>query len=185
VGGSIPEFAAVDGRGGRFHSRELAGKRYLLKFYRGHWCPYCRRELRAWHAIGSQLAARGIRFVAVSPDTPEEVEKFARSHPHDSMRLLSDEDLRVTELFHLRSHATLAEGLGRSVRRPLAIPTTILVDAGGVVRWIDQSDDHQVRSDPKRVLPAIDRALGWTEVRASTAAVSFDPTTREPCVDCG
>ena len=42
---------------------------------------------------------------------------------------------------------------------PLPIPTTILVDADGIVRWIDQATDYMRRSDPERVLAAIRAAL--------------------------
>lgn len=106
------------------------------------------------------LSERGLRFIAISPDTPDEVRRFAEQHRDYAMRFLSDADLKVTDAFQLRSHKTLAIARGRSLARPLAIPTTIVVDERGVVRWIDQSADHQLRSDPRRVLPAIDAALG-------------------------
>jgi len=37
----------------------------------------------------------------------------------------------------------------------LPIPVTFLVDAEGIVRWIDQAEDYQIRSHPERVLGAI------------------------------
>jgi len=40
------------------------------------------------------------------------------------------------------------------------VPTTILVDAEGVVRWIDQSKNYQRRSDPDIVLAALREHLG-------------------------
>lgn len=98
-------------------------------------------------------------FLAISPDTPEEVAGL-KARNWLKMRLLSDGDLAVTTAYNLRSQKTLAMGPGRSVVRELAIPTTILVDAGGVVRWIDQATDFRVRSDPRRVLAAVRQALG-------------------------
>lgn len=41
----------------------------------------------------------------------------------------------------------------------LPIPTTVLIDAAGVVRWIDQSENYQRRSDPERVGAALREAL--------------------------
>ena len=38
----------------------------------------------------------------------------------------------------------------------MLIPTTFLVDAQGILRWIDQATDYQVRSNPARVLAAIE-----------------------------
>ena len=37
VGSTVPFFAADDDSGKRFESSWLAGKPYLLKFFRGHW----------------------------------------------------------------------------------------------------------------------------------------------------
>jgi len=70
--------------------------------------------------------------------------------------MLSDVDLAVTDRFNLRNQTNVAPG----GIRPMPIPTTFLVDAGGILRWIDQSTDYQVRSDPARVLEAIEVSLG-------------------------
>ena len=35
------------------------------------------------------------------------------------------------------------------------VPTSIMVDAQGLVRWIDQSENYQRRSDPDYVLAAL------------------------------
>ena len=70
--------------------------------------------------------------------------------------MLSDRDLAVARAFGVENRNT-------SLRPPglvgLPIPTTILTDAGGIVRWIDQSDDYMVRSEPGRVLEALEQAL--------------------------
>jgi len=37
VGDRVRDFTAIDGHGDRFELSSLAGQRFLLKFYRGHW----------------------------------------------------------------------------------------------------------------------------------------------------
>ena len=37
---------------------------------------------------------------------------------------------------------------------------SVLVDSEGIVRWIDQSENYQRRSDPTRVCEAIAKHLG-------------------------
>jgi hypothetical protein len=37
----------------------------------------------------------------------------------------------------------------------LPVPTTLLVDADGIVRWKDQSKDYMQRSDPEVVRSAL------------------------------
>jgi peroxiredoxin len=71
--------------------------------------------------------------------------------------MLSDPDLAVTDRFNLRHERTLSSKPGMIGALP--IPTTILVDAEGTVRWIDQATDYQVRSHAERVLTAVDANL--------------------------
>ena len=71
--------------------------------------------------------------------------------------MLSDVDLEVTTQFNLVNGNINITPKGT---KPMPIPTTLLVDGQGVVRWIDQSTDYQVRSNHTLVLTAIERELG-------------------------
>ena len=66
--------------------------------------------------------------------------------------MLSDRDLAVTDLYGLRNQKIHTGPPGIP---GLPVPTTILADAEGVVRWIDQSENYQRRSDPDYVLSAL------------------------------
>src|SRR6185369_16584956 len=72
--------------------------------------------------------------------------------------MLPDPALVITDRYNLRNPKNFAPKPGIII--PLPIPTTILVDAGGIVRWIDQASDYMHRSDPERVLSAIRATLG-------------------------
>ena len=41
----------------------------------------------------------------------------------------------------------------------MAIPTSLLIDENGVIRWIDQTDDYRLRSSNERVLKAVREAF--------------------------
>jgi len=97
-----------------------------------------------------ELNERGIRIVTVSTDEPGAIAAGRGKHGIQAT-MLSDPDLKVTTLYDIRNERNIHPGgLG-----PLPIPTTFLVDADGVVRWIDKSEDYQIRSQPERVLAAI------------------------------
>ncbi len=100
----------------------------------------------------------GVEFLAISADTPEEAARFTRTE-RLRMRILADPDLAVIDLYGVRRRTTTAIGRGRKKLRPLAVPTTILVDESGIIRWIDQARDYRARSDATRVLTAVRRAL--------------------------
>ena len=65
--------------------------------------------------------------------------------------MLSDRDLAVTDRYGLRNQKIQSGPPGK----PQPVPTSILADANGVIRWIDQSENYQRRSDPDFVLAAL------------------------------
>jgi peroxiredoxin len=100
------------------------------------------------------LDAKGVALVAICTDTPEQL-RAGRDQHGARVTLLSDPDLEITDRYNLRNPFNISpKGLSG-----LPIPTTFLVDADGIVRWIDQTDDYQLRSAPERVLAAIETGL--------------------------
>ena len=97
---------------------------------------------------------KGVALVAVSTDTPEQIRKGRDQHGLRGT-LLADPNLEITDRFNLRNPVNLSpKGLGG-----LPIPTTFLVGADGIVRWVDQTDDYMLRSEPDRVLEALNANL--------------------------
>jgi len=161
IGEPFLDFTAKDWRGQDFAPSTIGGP-FLLKFYRGHWCPYCVAELRRWEQVRPRLDALGVTIVTVSPDTVEETARL-KSKLGLAMTMLSDESLAVADLYNLRHEQGFAPTPGkRGILRPLAIPTAILVDREGIVRWIDQTNDYRIRSDPDRVVAAVEKHLRVT-----------------------
>ena len=67
--------------------------------------------------------------------------------------MLSDRNLTVTDQFGLRNQGVHSGIPGKA--KALPVPTSLLVDAGGTVVWMDQSENYQRRSDPDHVLSAL------------------------------
>jgi peroxiredoxin len=112
--------------------------------------------LRRWEALLPDFERLGVRMVAISPDSVAEAAAMRAKHGL-SMRLLADESLAVTDAWGIRHEKAFTPNKG--FLRPLAIPTTILIDESFTVRWIDQADDYRVRSDAPRVLDAVRHAF--------------------------
>ncbi len=157
VGGPVVDFTACDAEGRPFALAGLRGAPVLLKFFRGHWCPYCVAELRRWEELRPELDARGIQIVTVCADGAEQIRAGRGKHGLRAV-MIPDPDLVLTDRFNLRNPKNFALKSGIIV--PLPIPTTILVDSAGIVRWIDRSTDYMRRSDPAQVLAAIRATLG-------------------------
>jgi hypothetical protein len=44
--------------------------------------------------------------------------------------------------------------------KSMSIPTSLLVDEEGTIRWIDQSEDYRLRASEEAVLKAVSDAFG-------------------------
>ena len=89
-------------------------------------------------------------------DTPEQIRDGMGRHGAKAV-MLSDRDLAVTRRYGIENTAPKLKPPGVP---GLPIPTTLLLDQGGIVRWIDQARDYQIRSRPERVRAALREALG-------------------------
>jgi thiol-disulfide isomerase/thioredoxin len=50
-------------------------KTTVLIFYRGGWCPYCNRQLAGLKDIESQLDQFDYQILAISPETPAQLQE--------------------------------------------------------------------------------------------------------------
>lgn len=116
--------------------------------------------------------ALGVQVIALSRDDVDQARRMHREDSLGDLTLLADPELEVIGKFGLVHHkkalATtspifrvfgLPIGIPRGFEQ-MAIPTTLLIDAQGIVRWIDQADDYRVRSDVARVDAALREVFG-------------------------
>jgi peroxiredoxin len=112
-----------------------------------------------------ELAASNIEVIALSKD---DVETAATHRRRDgiSMTLLADPALKVIRQYGVEHHKAIEASTGKvnlfgvhiaavpSIKT-MAIPTSLLIDEDGIVRWIDQTDDYRIRSSNERILQAV------------------------------
>jgi peroxiredoxin len=112
--------------------------------------------LRRWEELRPELDRRGVQIVTVSSETPGKIRAGRAKHGLQAV-MLADADASVIEALGIRNRGVHSGPPGGA---PLPIPTTVLADAQGIVRWIDQSESYQQRSDPARVRAALEAHLG-------------------------
>jgi peroxiredoxin len=171
AGTAMPDGALLDARGAATTlTGARDGQRAVVVFYRGEWCPYCNIALRTYQAaLAPELAARGARLIAVSPQKPDG--SLSMQEKNDlTFTVLSDPGnqlagklgiLTAPSADSLAAQAALgldltAANADGTVNLPM--PTVVIVDAGGVIRWIDVHPDYTERSEPAAILAALDRA---------------------------
>ena len=169
VGDQMLPFNATTSEGREFHTSELDGKRTLLKFFRGGWCPYCSAELENFESMLPKLSEYGVTVVALSKDSVEEA-AIHKVRDNLSLTLLSDPQLNVIRQYGVEHHKALGgttDGrklFGIPLAPPngfsaMAIPTSLLIDENGIIQWIDQSQDYRLRSGEDIVISAVKSAF--------------------------
>jgi peroxiredoxin len=93
IGEPMPAFRLPD-ENGRLVSLTLLLESgpAVVSFNRGHWCPYCKLELRALAAIHDRITQLGARIVSIMPDKATLTTDFAQENDLP-FPVLSDIDL--------------------------------------------------------------------------------------------
>jgi peroxiredoxin len=101
LGELMPEFSLPDEDG------QLISLSSLLRFgpvvisiNRGHWCPYCKLELRSLAGIYSEIAQLGARVISIMPDSARFTGTYAAQNELP-FPVLSDIDLGYSLLLGL------------------------------------------------------------------------------------
>lgn len=172
VGDPFPDAELLDATGEPTSVRAAtAGRPAVIVFYRGAWCPYCNLTLRAYQEqLAPELDRRGIALVAISPQKPDG--SLTMQETHDlTYAVLSDPGNQIaTALGILTGPSTDVRAAQSSLGLDLTavnadgttglpMPTVVLVDAEGAIRWIDVHPDYTTRTEPEDVLAAVDAVL--------------------------
>jgi len=144
------------------------GRPAVVVFYRGAWCPYCNLALRTYQAeLVPALAERGVELIAVSPQKPDGSLTMAETNKL-TFSVVSDPGNQLASALGILTGpapgAVAAQAkLGFDLveqnadgNRTVPMPTTVVVDAQGVIRWIDVHPNYASRSAVSDILAAVD-----------------------------
>lgn len=144
------------------------GRPAVVVFYRGAWCPYCNLTLRAYQdQLVPALADAGVALIAVSPQKPDGSLTMQEKHSLTYV-VLSDSGNKVAGELGILSpeptdaarEATAAFGVDVAAGNgdgtdTVPMPSVVLVDAGGTIRWIDVHSNYATRTEPQAIIDAV------------------------------
>ena len=145
-----------------------AGRPAVVVFYRGAWCPFCNIALRTYQAeLVPALAEGGCAMIAVSPQKPDGSLSAAQTNEL-TYAVVSDPGNQLASALGILTTssaeaAAAQQKLGLDLAEhnadgglTLPMPTTVVVDATGVIRWIDVHPNYTTRSEVPDILAAVD-----------------------------
>ena len=117
-GDSAPAFTLpAANREGTISLNDLRGRPFLIGFYRGLHCPFCRRQVVQLASVQPALSAAGVETIAVVNTPVERARLYFRHRPTPAM-LLSDPDCVTHRAFGVPNIEFLPEGSGERPQWP-------------------------------------------------------------------
>ncbi|MDX1891639.1 peroxiredoxin-like family protein [Mycolicibacterium sp. 050158] len=168
-GTALPDAELLDVNSAPTTLGRLRGDRpAVVVLYRGAWCPYCNIALRTYQTdLVPALTERGVELIAVSPQKPDgslssvernELTFTVASDPGNQLAAAlgvltrpSADSLAAQRSLGLDLTEVNADGQAN-----VPMPTVLVVDGTGVIRWIDVHPNYATRSEVADILVAVD-----------------------------
>lgn len=176
VGDKAPKVTVqdVNGRDVNLNSRFTGGLTVVL-FYRGGWCPFCNKQMKAWGSQLGRFKDQNVRVIAISPETAEHT-KAASERNEIGFDVFVDATTEAMRAFRVAfevDEGTKQQYLNRhkidlgeknaSGEWILPVPAVFIINEQGTVVWAkvgqwqrggwDYTD--RARATPDEVLEAV------------------------------
>jgi peroxiredoxin len=176
-GQSAPQGLQVNDKAPVFRAKDQNGKTLLLgrmlrhgpvvlMFYRGQWCPYCNRQLKALQDSLQLFSERKVRVVAVTPETKANVAKTV-GKTGASFSVVSDSGMAIMKAYGVTfavDEATQAKYKGYGLDfaemngtngAMLPVPAVYIIGKDGTIQYRFFNTDYTKRPSVMELLAAL------------------------------
>lgn len=157
-GRPLPEFSALDEQGNLLRSGDLRGAPAVMIFVRGNWCPFCDRQVRNLTNYYKQIVDLGAKLILVTPKPLETTQRVAEFF-EVKFDFWLDESLAATRQLGLLLEAAVPADFRKEYGEDTVWPTSLVVDAAGVIRYVEMSKHIIDRPNPKTLLRELQQAI--------------------------
>ena len=165
IGDNAPTILGIDQFGNRINSDIiLQHNKILLLFYRGNWCPYCRRHLKELSENLEQLTKKGYQVLVVTPENIEKTKETSTlfevnySIIHDTDNKIMNEYLvafdvnkqNVTNFYKFTLNKI--KKYNEPDNAVLPVPATYVINQNGKIAFVHYDPDYKKRASFETIL---------------------------------
>ena len=165
IGDIAPDISGVDQNGKTLSSSDiLKDHKILLIFYRGYWCPHCRKHLASVQKHLDEFVKKGVYVIVVTPETVEKTMETSEkikanfSIVHDvGNKIMNNYDVafevnteNVPSYYNFVSKKVVEYNIENN--NVLPVPATYLIDLNNKFLYVQYDPDYKKRSDLEEIL---------------------------------
>lgn len=150
-GKSLPAFQALDEKGNTVLSSETRGSPAVFIFVRGSWCPFCSAQVEQLTSSYKEIVGLGARLILITPKPLATTRRVADFFKVD-FEFWLDESLNIADRLGLRDPNAVPGDYQTEYGDDTVWPTSIVVDANGIIRYTELSRAIIDRPDPQTLL---------------------------------
>lgn len=155
VGKKLPKIPLEDYDGNKMESSDWVGKKRLVIFYRGNWCPICTAQVKELKNFEQQFKELELKVALISPQSHEKSRRHAErvGMDYDFLVDVNNEAAKKLGILHISGTPKGFEVLGYDTDVPK--PTTFVLDENGKVVYADLTTNYRVRPKPEEIIAAL------------------------------
>jgi peroxiredoxin len=165
VGETAPNIKGIDQNGKTINSVDiLKEQKILLIFYRGYWCPHCRKHLASVQKYLDEFTKKGVYVIVVSPEKVEKTVETSKklkanfSIVHDvDNKIMNDYGVafevnneNVPSYYGFVSKKVVEYNIENN--NVLPVPATYLIGSNHKFLYVHFDPDYKKRSDLEELL---------------------------------
>ena len=153
-GQRLPDFQAIDEDGNSISSSDLAGAPAILLFVRGSWCPFCSKQVANLTKVYKEITDSGAKLILITPKPLDTTRRVANIFGVD-FKFWLDDSLKVAKQLGLVLEAGVPDDYRKEYGEDTLWPTSLVVDANGVIKFTELSRFIVDRPNPEKLLKVL------------------------------
>ena len=150
----LPVFQTIDEDGNSVSSSDLAGAPAILLFVRGSWCPFCSKQVANLTKVYKEITDSGAKLILITPKPLDTTRRVANIFGVDFQFWL-DDSLKVAKQLGLVLEAGVPDDYRKEYGEDTVWPTSLVVDANGVIKFTELSRFIVDRPNPEKLLKVL------------------------------
>ncbi len=160
IGETAPKIVGVNQFNVSIDSDELLKEnKILLIFYRGNWCPYCKKHLASLQENLEKLQKKGVYVIVVTPERVDKIEETTRkwdatfSILHDSNNEIMNDYKVAFEVNqenvpnYLSFTQKRIQEYNEIENNVLPVPATYLIDMNNKISYVQYDPNYKNRAN--------------------------------------